>query len=269
MSREGKAKLMSGSFHIVVDAVIILAASIGIALLMLGIVRRLVPSERLKPHNEVSGFVYAAIGVIYAVILGFVVVTVWQDYQEAKAAAHAEANAARDLHRISNGLSEPSRAAMHEALVAYAIAVIDGEWPAMLAGDASGVQTNDEIDALWLVVYNMEITTLQEAELYDAMIEQLIQLINHRRERLEDAGSGLLSVMWAVMIGGALLTVLFPCLFGVENGIIHSLIIATLAASIGLLLFVAYALDRPFSGDMYVPPDDMTVVLDRMLELEH
>src|SRR5690606_41476541 len=100
MSREGKAKLMSGSFHIVVDAVIILAASIGIALLMLGIVRRLVPSERLKPHNEVSGFVYAAIGVIYAAIVGFVVVTGWHDYQEAKATAHDGAKTDRNVTRI-------------------------------------------------------------------------------------------------------------------------------------------------------------------------
>lgn len=256
---------MIGSFHVVVDAVIILGLSVSVSLLLLGVIRRLVPSERLKPHNEVSGFVYAVIGVIYAVILGFVVVTVWQGYQDAEGTAHSEANAARDLHRISEGLPEPSRVMMHEALVAYASAVIDDEWPAMTDGIASGEESVDEIDALWSVIYDIEVTTPAEEGLHASALEQLISLSNHRRERLEHADSGLLVMMWAVMIGGAVLTVLFPCLFGVENGLVHSLIIGTLATSIGLLLFVVYDLDRPFSGNMYVPPDAMALVLEQMV----
>ena len=35
------------------------------------LVRRRVPVEVLERHNEVAGFIYGVIGVVYAVLLGF------------------------------------------------------------------------------------------------------------------------------------------------------------------------------------------------------
>jgi hypothetical protein len=65
------------------------------------------------------------------------------------------------------------------------------------------------------------------------------------------------------MIGGGLLTVLFPCLFGVENGLVHALIIATLAATIGLLMFAVANFNHPFRGDVHVPPEGFVLVLEQ------
>lgn len=70
---------MLTSNHIAVDSVLIVGSSIVLSLLVLWIVRKVFSHEQLTPHNEVSGFVYAAIGVIYAVILGFAVISVWEE----------------------------------------------------------------------------------------------------------------------------------------------------------------------------------------------
>ena len=48
-----------------------------VALLGLAIVRRTVPYDRLAQHTEIAGYVYAVIGVIYAVILAQVVIAAW------------------------------------------------------------------------------------------------------------------------------------------------------------------------------------------------
>jgi len=40
------------------------------------LVRRLIGVEVLERHNEVAGFIYAVIGVVYAVLLGFAAITV-------------------------------------------------------------------------------------------------------------------------------------------------------------------------------------------------
>jgi hypothetical protein len=40
--------------------------------------------EVLERHNEVAGFIYAVIGVLYAVVLGFTAVIVWERYDQAK-----------------------------------------------------------------------------------------------------------------------------------------------------------------------------------------
>jgi hypothetical protein len=59
-------------------------------------VQRAVPLSRRQEHNEVAGFMYAVLGVAYAVhavLLGLMVVAVWQDYEVAEASAAKEANA--------------------------------------------------------------------------------------------------------------------------------------------------------------------------------
>ncbi len=65
-----------------------LAAVIGLTL-----VQRLVPATIRKEHNDVAGFIYAALGVIYAVLLALVVIAVWEEFGRARVTVESEANA--------------------------------------------------------------------------------------------------------------------------------------------------------------------------------
>lgn len=254
---------MPDTFHAFVDAVLIIGTSVLLSLLVLWIVRWTISHERLTPHNEVSGFVYAVVGVIYAVILGFAVISVWEDFTAAEADANAEANAVGNVYRVAGGLPEQSRQTIRQTVLAYAITVVDEEWPGMTRGSGGSVAALDQIDQLWDAFYLVEPTTQDEAELYAEGLDQLDQLTSLRRVRLEAADGGLLGIMWGVMIVGAALTVLFPCLFGVESGLVHSLIITILSATLGLLLFLAYDFNHPFHGDIHVEPDGFIRVIEQ------
>src|SRR6476469_1368421 len=69
------------------------------------IVRRWVAVEVLERHNEVAGFIYAVIGVVYAVLLGFAAITVWERYDRAQASVEQEANDLADLYRDAETFS--------------------------------------------------------------------------------------------------------------------------------------------------------------------
>jgi hypothetical protein len=58
------------------------------------LVRRKVPLERLKQNNEVAGFKYATLGVIYGVLLAFVVIIIWEDFKDASEYTQREADTA-------------------------------------------------------------------------------------------------------------------------------------------------------------------------------
>jgi hypothetical protein len=152
---------------------------------------------------------------------------------------------------------------VRSAVIAYSSAVIDVEWDAMEEGTAPSPETVAQLDALWLAMSQSNPTTPTEVAMLEESLDQLDQLSSHRRERLIDSDSGLLGVLWAVLIGGAALTVLFPCVFGVENGVQHSLIIATLAATLGLLLFLTFDLNHPYYGDIRVRPEGFMQVLEQ------
>jgi hypothetical protein len=77
-----------------------------VALAGLEVVQRLVPATSRQPHNDVAGFIYAALGVIYAVLLALVVIAVWEEYDAASVTVEQEANAVAEIameHPFSGG----------------------------------------------------------------------------------------------------------------------------------------------------------------------
>ncbi|MBV8404740.1 MAG: DUF4239 domain-containing protein, partial [Gammaproteobacteria bacterium] len=70
------------------------------------VVRRRVRFERLRGNNEVAGFKFAVIGVLYAVLLAFVVIISWERFYDAEKAITAEAGAAATVYRLSRGLDQ-------------------------------------------------------------------------------------------------------------------------------------------------------------------
>jgi hypothetical protein len=95
------------------------------------LVRRWVPVEVLERHNEVAGFIYGVIGVVYAVLLGFTAIIVWERYDKAQAALETEANDLTDLFRDSETFPTDVRTELGTQLRTYARLVAEKEWPAM------------------------------------------------------------------------------------------------------------------------------------------
>ena len=95
-------------------------------LAMLGPVftRRHVALERLATNNEVAGFKFAAVAVLYAVLLAFAVIVVWERFSEAKSNVTKEAGAAATIYRLSQGISGEPGVALREALTNYLKATI-------------------------------------------------------------------------------------------------------------------------------------------------
>lgn len=60
---------------------LILASVVLPALLGFLVVQRLRPVDVRRSHNDVAGFVFAAVGVIYGVLLAFVVIVVWEHWE--------------------------------------------------------------------------------------------------------------------------------------------------------------------------------------------
>jgi hypothetical protein len=77
--------------HTAVYGILVVGGVCLISLIGLELVQRLVPAVARQRHNDVAGFIYAALGVIYAVLLALVVITVWEEYQAASETVEQEA----------------------------------------------------------------------------------------------------------------------------------------------------------------------------------
>jgi len=227
----------------------------------LALVEYLVPWQLRQQHNDVAGFIYAVLGVVYAVLLGFVTIVVWEDFDLARITAEDEANELAELFWLAHELPEPEGEQVRKLAHSYARVVIDEEWSLMEQGQASQ-RAWTLTDEMRSSIYDLEPDTEAEQVLYDQGIERVHDLVDQRRLRLLEAGEGIPRVLWGVLMLGGIIVVGFTYLFGLENSRSHTLMIAVLAAIIALVLFTIYALDHPFAGVSRVHPDAFELVLE-------
>lgn len=232
-------------------AVVVVCVLLSLAGMLL--VRRSIAVSTLEEHSEVAGFVYAVLGVIYAVLMAFVVIVVWEQFNRAEAVVGQEANAIVDLSRLAENLPEPERSQILGTLLAYARAVVEEEWD-LLADSKASPRAAEQIDALWQTYRRIEPRTNRESTAYQQSLEELDDLGDARSLRLLLARPGLPALMWATLIVGALITVTFSFLFGVKRARAQFAIVAPLTTTVVLVLLLIGALDHPFGGLIRVDP---------------
>jgi hypothetical protein len=86
---------------------LLLGVAILLAMASPVLVRRRVSLDRLRVSNEVAGFRFATVGVLYAVLLASAVIVVWEKFSEAEDAVAQEAGAAATLYRLADGGRPP------------------------------------------------------------------------------------------------------------------------------------------------------------------
>jgi fumarate reductase subunit D len=240
--------------------IMLIVAAVLLALLGLALVRRVVPRDRLARHIDVAGYVYAVIGVIYAVILAQVVIAAWQQYQDARAVADDEANAVLNLARLAQVWPDDDRERVQDALSAYAQHVVDIEWPDMAQNEFDESLHTALIHDLWQVVNEAGVRAEGLDPVYAASLQQLDALDEARRSRVLLGRDRLPEAMTLTLIIGAVVTVGFSYLFAVEEGWIQGLMTASLATLVALLLLLEYQLDTPYGGVSAIEPTAMELV---------
>ncbi len=224
-------------------------------------IRRRWPALSRGDHNDVVGFIIAVVGVIYAVLLGFVVIATWENFDEAEQIVGQEASALRSIYRDSIALPPETQARLHDVVRQYATEVTTHEWPAMAEGRPGDPRVGELLDELAGAISRAHITTPTQQEFVGAEAERLNQLVSLRSQRLDFVDRGVPGVLWIALIVGGLVTIGFALLFGLERAVLHSLMVGSLTALIGVLLFVALMINYPFSGSVAVAPEPFERVL--------
>ena len=249
----------------VLTGLLIVAVATVVAVGGLVLVQRLVSTERRKQHNDVAGFIYAVLGVSYAVLLGLMLIAVWEHWNAAQDVASDEANELAGIFWFAHALPQPEGRHIQELARSYAEVVVEQEWPAMEQGEASP-KAWATLDELRGTILGLDPPTGAQQVRYNQVLEQLHALGDARRERLLAASEGLATILWVVLIGGGVITIAFTYLFGLENTAVHTLMVASLALIIASSLFTVAALDHPFKGDVRIHPAAFEQVLERFRE---
>jgi len=227
------------------------------------VVRRYVALERLTTNNEIAGFKFATVGVLYAVLLAFAIILVWQKFSDAETTVAQEAGAAETIYRLSSSLSDAERKdQLRGALTGYLAVAVADDWPAMDRGAMGGSRSvRQALDELYASLLKAPLPQGGDAAVLSEILHQLDLITKARRVRLVAAEGSVPGVIWAVLFGGAVLTVAFTFFFGTRSLPAQTVMTALLSLLIFSELLTIVMIDRPFSGAVRVEPRALADVL--------
>ena len=215
--------------------------------------------ERLRLNNEVAGFKFAVVGVVYAVLLAFAVIVVWERYNSAEVTVVEEAGAAANLYRLAMG-PEPEALATRNALSAYLKLAIDSDWPKM-AREGDSPEVTASLDVLYAAALRLAQSGSRPPAVQLEMFHQLDVITGARRSCLHLAVGIVPVVLWEALILGGVLTVGFTYFFGTVNLRAQVMMTAVLSIVVFMGLFVIISIDHPFTGTVHITAEALQRVL--------
>lgn len=236
------------------------AVIVGISVGGLVVFRRVVPHTRFENANAVSGTVFQLGGVLYAVLVAFVVVVVWEQFGDAQDATSDEATAITDLLRDSAALPPESQQQVQQALLTYTRYVVDEEFPRMRRGETVDEQS-DQLSAIWESYLLVEPETRNQIAFFDHAIVRLNDLTADRKMRVSTGDAQVPGELWVLLLGGGAVVMAFTFLLGTRDLLVHCVAVGLTAALLGFVVYLIFALEHPYVGGLSVSPTPYVNVL--------
>jgi hypothetical protein len=202
-------------------------------------------------QNTGVGYLAAPVGVVYAIIVGFMVITLWEQHASAGTAVQNETQDLGDLVQFSGALGPAARARVTDQVVGYAGAVATTEWPAMARGTSSPA-TQQDFERLLETVQRLRARDVSEQEFEGSVLAEINDIGDSRQQRLDLANANIPGVLWVVVILASVGTLAFSLLLGIGIPRLQYFMVSTVAILIGASLVLILELEYPFTGSLAV-----------------
>ncbi len=217
------------------------------------IFRRFIKRNDELTHNDVAGPIIGTVGTILAVILSFLLVTVWQEYDGAASTVSQEASAVADLFHVAAHFPNPVAHDLRATLRSYVDAVVRDEWPAMRTGGTSAAARGDALATLDIVA-RYQPTSVSEQALQQNAFGLISTFQDARRDRLFDNQQGIPAFFWIGDLLLATITVGFCFIFRVRSESVHLGMTVALSMVIATIFVLIALFDYPFRGETQIRP---------------
>jgi hypothetical protein len=206
-------------------------------------------------HNDVLVPIFLNAGVLFAVLLGFMVIAVWESYDSAKTTVAMEAAMLVSLYRTTYAMPPETGDKLRAMARDYAKTVIEDEWPTQAAHGEGSSAARRDIGSMYRAFGDGTISSeMKQAQPFicQAFMTAVAEVTAARNKRNIEANESLPWAMWLAVIVGALVVIGMSGLVYMEAQWLHVLMAAAMAALIGMLLFTCLIMSHPFSGPLAI-----------------
>lgn len=202
---------------------------------------------------------FGAIAILFALMSGFLAGDIADRNRQAARAVQAETAELRNVFTLSVAAASDMRD-IRAAWTDYVGAIVSGDWPAMLNGQAAA-SADSAYDSLLREVSDPQIASEAGAAVHAALLTATIRAGTARSERLALASDNTSVIKWTIVLILGVMTQIGVGIVHLQRPRPHiaALLVFTVAAiaTIGLIALQ----ENPFAGDVRIGPDALQALL--------
>lgn len=217
--------------------------------------------------NEAINGYFSGVGVIYGLLLGLVAVATWHNFDTASSLISKEAATVASLYRDVSNYPEPLKGELLSHLQNHITYIIDKDWPAQQKGRVltGGTLILFEFQRALL---SFEPSPGSKTILHAETLRAFDNMVEARRLRLDAVTSGLPSILWYVVLIGAVLSIFVTYFYHIGDQKLHLILTGTFSTFIGLMVFLTAAMDNPFRGQVAVSSNSYELIRENLMDLK-
>jgi hypothetical protein len=269
--------VLSWNSIVLVFAFVTLSAAFGLLVdwQLARLSRWLEKGGHLHEKHEMAGHFIGVVGVIYAVLVAFIVVTAWQTNDHAKDLTMQEQHEIDDLFHLDAAFHNSDGDGIRLMLANYA-AVMSDEWKEMKRGDqlcldtaetcpASSSKPSQEANRMAHCIreatFDLVPETRQQQVVYEEGIPLVQSFSEHREERRRRYQErALQGALWFSFFLGATILVFMTYFVEGQSRVLHAIRTSGFFAMIGMVVALAFIFDRPFVGASQISGSEWDVM---------
>jgi hypothetical protein len=230
-----------------------------------GIVSALAVGTRARSFKAVSPGMLPPLGILFALFVAFTASQVWSDNDRANTVVDREASSLRTVAILAAAFPGEPETRLRGFMRSYIADAVAQEWPMMARGTAT-LQTipYSLAEALHLTLGLTPSNPGQQTAQRE-ITTALENALDARRQRIIISQSQVNWIKWACLCLQAICALIAIAMVHSDDRLASGVTLGLFAVGVGASLLLILAHDRPFIGQMSVPPN---LLLQVMPDLE-
>jgi hypothetical protein len=242
-------------------AVVVFAATYLLAASVFWVVTRLAVNDRARAFKAVSPGMLPPLGILFALLVGFIAVEVWNNYEKAKVAVATEASALRAVVLLAGTFPEEQKTRIYALIDRHIEVAVNEGWPAMARRRLTLSTLPTALTAALHETLTLKPADDSQRTAQSEMVKAIHTALDARRQRIVVSQSGVGTVKWAGILLQGLCTLVAIAMVHSDNRLASAIALSLFATGIALSLLLIAAYSRPFTGEISVRPDLLKQVI--------
>ena len=225
------------------------------------IVIRLAVNARAKAFKAVSPGMLPPLGILFALLVGFIAVEVWNNFDRAKAAVATEASALRAVILLAGTFPEEQKARIYALINRHIDEAVNKEWPAMAQQRATLSTLPAALVEELHDTLNLKAADDSQRAAQPEIVKALHTALDARRQRIVISESTVGGVKWVGILLQGFCTLVAIAMVHSDNRLACAITSTLFATGIAMSVLLIAAYSRPFTGEISVGPELLKQVI--------